>query len=64
MEELDLRVSDIKKDLYDFKRDICTQAVNPRTGKIVAEKVLRYYEEKIRDKVYYYYLRWFYGRKN
>lgn len=51
MEELDLRVSDIKKDAFDFKRVIATQAVDPRTGKILAEKLLRFYEEKGREKV-------------
>ena len=51
MEEMEVRVADIKKALYEFRRDIVQQAVNPRTGKIIAEKVLRYYEEKIRFKV-------------
>lgn len=37
--------------MYEFKRDIVQQAVNPRTGKIIAERILRYFEDKIRAKV-------------
>ncbi|KAJ3290327.1 hypothetical protein HK104_006846, partial [Borealophlyctis nickersoniae] len=50
MEEVEIRVAEIKKAMYEFKRDIVSQAVNPRTGKIIAERVLRYFEEKIRAK--------------
>jgi hypothetical protein len=51
VEELDSRLSEIKKDSYEFKRDIVTQAVNPRTDEIIAEKIVRYYEDKAKDKV-------------
>jgi chromosome segregation ATPase len=50
MEECDVRIAEIKKDAYEFKRDIVTGAENFRTGKIVAEKAVRYMEEKIRAK--------------
>jgi NifB/MoaA-like Fe-S oxidoreductase len=36
--------------MYEFKRDIAQQALNPRTGKIIAERVVRYYEDKIKQK--------------
>ena len=39
MEETDVRISEIKKDAYEFKRDIVTGAENFRTGKTIAEKV-------------------------
>jgi hypothetical protein len=51
LEEVEIRVSEIKKAMYEFKRDIVQQAVNPRTGKVIAERVLRYFEDKIRSKV-------------
>ena len=51
MEEVEIRFSEIKKAMYEFKRDIVQQAVNPRTGKVIAERVLRYFEDKIRAKV-------------
>ncbi|KAJ3393348.1 hypothetical protein HDU84_002143 [Entophlyctis sp. JEL0112] len=50
LEEVEIRVSEIKKSMYEFKRDIVQQAVNPRTGKVVAERVLRYFDDKIRAK--------------
>ena len=37
--------------MYEFDRDICKGSVNPRSGKIVAEKVVRYYEDKLRCRV-------------
>ena len=51
MEETDVRISEIKKDAYEFKRDIVTGAENFRTGKTIAEKAVRYMEEKLRAKV-------------
>lgn len=45
-----MRVSEIKKAVYEFKRDIVLQAVDSRTGKVMAERVVRYYEDKIRSK--------------
>jgi chromosome segregation ATPase len=50
MEECDVRIAEIKKDAYEFKRDIVTGAENFRTGKTVAEKAVRYMEEKLRAK--------------
>ena len=51
LEEVDMRLVEIKKAMYEFKRDIVQQAVNQRTGKIMAERILRYFEDKIRLKV-------------
>ena len=45
-----MRVADLKKDAYEFKRDIVVGAENFRTGKTMAEKVIRYMEEKLRQK--------------
>ncbi|KAJ1511279.1 hypothetical protein HMI56_005588 [Coelomomyces lativittatus] len=50
MEELDLNLAEIKKDMFEFKRDIIQGALAERTGKVMAEKVLRYFEDKIRSK--------------
>ena len=41
MEECDVRIAEIKKDAYEFKRDIVTGAENFRTGKTIAEKAVR-----------------------
>ena len=48
MEEADIRISETKKTSYEFERDIVKGAVNARTDKIVAEKVTRYFEDKLR----------------
>ena len=48
MEEADVRLSELKKSSYEFERDILKGAINTRTGKVVAEKVIRYFEDKQR----------------
>ncbi|EFJ49167.1 hypothetical protein VOLCADRAFT_104371 [Volvox carteri f. nagariensis] len=50
MEEVDMRIAETKKDTYEFKRDIIIGAENPRTGKVVAEKMIRFLEDKLRQK--------------
>jgi hypothetical protein len=56
MEEADMRMTEIKKEEYEFDRDIAKGAVNPRTGKANAEKVIKYLEDKLRAKVQLYCL--------
>ncbi len=41
----------MKKEAYEFRRDIVSGALNPRSGKIVAEKILKYFEDKLKAKV-------------
>uniref|UniRef100_H2YDN7 Cilia- and flagella-associated protein 263 n=1 Tax=Ciona savignyi TaxID=51511 RepID=H2YDN7_CIOSA len=48
LEEAELRITEIKKATYEFDRDICKGSINPRTGKVVAEKVIRYFEDKLK----------------
>ena len=43
-------MKEIKKDVFAFRRDIVVGAENPATGKTAAEKVIRYMEERVRDK--------------
>ncbi|KAI9140128.1 hypothetical protein BKA69DRAFT_1029830 [Paraphysoderma sedebokerense] len=50
IEEIDIRVAEIKKSMYEFKREIVQAGVSDRTGKVMAEKVVRYIEEKLRAK--------------
>jgi len=51
LEEAELRLVEIKKDEYEFERDIAKGAVNPRTGKPISEKVIKYLDDKLRAKV-------------
>ncbi|KAG9415721.1 hypothetical protein AC1031_000103 [Aphanomyces cochlioides] len=50
LEETDIRISELKMDAYEFKRDIVVGAENFRTGKTMAEKMIRYMEDKLRAK--------------
>jgi len=50
LEETDLSIAEIKREAYEFKRDIVVGSENARTGKVVAERIIKYMEEKIRQK--------------
>eukprot|EP01050_Picozoa_sp_SAG11_P018906 SAG11_NODE_2930_length_2830_cov_3.756866_1_plen_346_part_00 len=50
MEECDMRIAQVTKDLFEFRREVIIGGENPRTNKVVAEKVVRYFEEKLRSK--------------
>eukprot|EP00903_Cladosiphon_okamuranus_P017129 g15780.t2 len=50
LEETDIRIADLKKEAYEFKRDIVVGAENMRTGNTMAEKVIRYMEDKLRQR--------------
>jgi len=50
MEEADIRFSEVKKAQYEFNRDIVAGAVNTRTNKVIAEKFMRYLEDKLRSR--------------
>merc|ERR1719337_533275 len=45
MEETDIRTAEVKRDAYEFRRDIVVGAENPRTGRTMAERVLKYLED-------------------
>jgi len=48
MEEADIRYSEVKKAQYEFNRDIVNGAVNPRSNALIAEKITRSIEDKLR----------------
>ncbi|CAH1780224.1 unnamed protein product [Owenia fusiformis] len=50
MEEADMRLAEIKKTSYEFERDIVKGSTQGRTGKVIAEKVQRYFEDSIRSR--------------
>jgi len=50
IEETGIRTAEVKRDAYEFRRDIVVGAENPRTGKTMAEKVLKYMEDKLTQK--------------
>eukprot|EP00916_Digyalum_oweni_P020760 GHVL01034586.1.p1 GENE.GHVL01034586.1~~GHVL01034586.1.p1 ORF type:complete len:344 (+),score=37.71 GHVL01034586.1:3-1034(+) len=48
MEEADMRLAETKKEAYEFERDIVKGSVNNRTTKVIAEKVMRYFDDRLR----------------
>ncbi|XP_068691858.1 cilia- and flagella-associated protein 263-like [Montipora foliosa] len=50
MEEADIRSAEVKKSSYEFERDIVKGAVNQRTNKVIAERVTKYLEDKLRSR--------------
>lgn len=50
LEETEIRIGELKRNAYEFKRDVVVGAENTRTGKIMAERVTRYFEEKLKAK--------------
>ena len=51
LDETDIAILDIKKDAFDFQREILIGGENSRTGKIEAERIIKYREEKIKQKI-------------
>lgn len=43
-----MKICEMKRDAYEFKRDVVVGAENSRTGAIAAEKVLKYFDDKAR----------------
>jgi DNA repair exonuclease SbcCD ATPase subunit len=50
MEETEVEMSEVKKEHYEFKRDVVGGERNFRSGKTAADKVMRFLEEKMREK--------------
>nr|KAG5703440.1 hypothetical protein BaRGS_022489 [Batillaria attramentaria] len=48
MEEADMRLAETKKESYEFERDIVKGSVNNRTARVIAEKVMRYFDDRLR----------------
>jgi len=49
LEETEIRINELKRDAYEFKRDVVVGSENTRTGKIMAERVTRYFEDKSKE---------------
>lgn len=49
LEETEIRIGELKREAYEFKREVVVGAENARTGKIMAERVTRYFEDKLKQ---------------
>jgi len=45
-----IRMAEMRKETYEFQRDIVVGGENARTGHVLAERVLRYFDEQLRLK--------------
>lgn len=50
LEQTDLRITALKHEAYEFKRDVVIGGQHPRNGRTMAEKVVKYFEDQIRAK--------------
>jgi hypothetical protein len=51
LEEADIRINEIKIEIHEFDRDITRGAINPLNKKIITERLFKYFEEKIKERV-------------
>jgi hypothetical protein len=49
LEETEIRIGELKRDAYEFKRDVVVGAENVRNGTIMAERVTRYFEDNLKQ---------------
>jgi len=50
LEETETRIAELKKDAYEFKRDVVVGGESMRTGRTKAETVTEYMDEKLRTR--------------
>ncbi|XXQ32749.1 Cilia- and flagella-associated protein 263 [Plasmodiophora brassicae] len=50
LEESTVRCNEIKKDAYELRRDLFINAENPKVGEISAERIVKYFQEKLEAK--------------
>mmetsp|Transcript_60883 Transcript_60883/g.73168 ORF Transcript_60883/g.73168 Transcript_60883/m.73168 type:complete len:351 (-) Transcript_60883:293-1345(-) len=50
IEETDERIVDLRKDAFDFKKEVVVNGEDPKTGQTISEKIIRYYEVKERKR--------------
>jgi len=51
IEERMVHAVELKKEMYEFGRDIEKGSMNKQLGKVFAEKVTRYFDDKIKKQV-------------
>eukprot|EP00954_Amorphochlora_amoebiformis_P001753 138578-Amorphochlora_amoeboformis.AAC.1 len=48
--ETDMRITEIKRETFEFKRVVLGKGMDPHTGKIKAGVVTKYYDDKVKAK--------------
>eukprot|EP00472_Partenskyella_glossopodia_P002147 CAMPEP_0197526264 /NCGR_PEP_ID=MMETSP1318-20131121/17084_1 /TAXON_ID=552666 /ORGANISM="Partenskyella glossopodia, Strain RCC365" /LENGTH=350 /DNA_ID=CAMNT_0043080359 /DNA_START=93 /DNA_END=1145 /DNA_ORIENTATION=+ len=50
IKETEMRITEIKREAYEFKRVVLGKGVDPHSGKTRAENIVKYYDDKIKEK--------------
>eukprot|EP00892_Ulva_mutabilis_P008330 jgi/Ulvmu1/586/UM001_0594.1 len=50
LEEVNMRANESKRDTRDFKRDVIVGAENPRSGRTMSDKFIRFMEDRLKAK--------------
>ena len=51
LDEADLRLTEMKIEIHEFQRDVLKAGYNPVNKKIVAEKLIKYFDNRIKQRV-------------
>jgi hypothetical protein len=54
LDEADLRISEMKIEMHEFQRDVLKAGYNPANKKIVAEKLIKYFDNRIKQRVFFF----------
>lgn len=55
LEEAEIRINDIKAEIREFERDVLKAGFNPINRKIVAEKLIKYFDDRVKERVRIFY---------
>ena len=50
LEEAELRINEIKIEIHDFERDVLKSGLNPVNKKIIAEKLIKYFDDRLKER--------------
>lgn len=56
LEEADIRINEIKIEMHEFERDVLKAGFNPVNKKIVAEKLIKYFDDRLKERVRHLFL--------
>jgi hypothetical protein len=51
LEEADLRINEIKIEMHDFERDVLKGGYNPVNKKLIAEKLIKFFDDQLKERV-------------
>ena len=54
LEEADLRINEIKIEMHDFERDVLKGGYNPVNKKIIAEKLIKCFDDQLKERVSFF----------